>query len=216
MGFVWYVHAAHTHIIPKGYSTHILSTSFRSISYRYIMSPTTIQSKAVNLVSVNTAPDRAKKVIGAVIENVRDRYDIVHAGNSISKSSVSTRCSTDRKTFFCDLSSDRRGETSLVVYTTSSGHPGPSSFPLLEPLRPEPWRDAKVSLALQFCASMVSQTLSGSPSRERAYKTVISEPSLSHRVVSSYLKPLLSSFFFCLVVMARYPAAADFFVIVDT
>ncbi|CAD6584382.1 MAG: hypothetical protein TREMPRED_003826 [Tremellales sp. Tagirdzhanova-0007] len=51
------------------------------------MSPTTIQSKAVNLVSVNTAPDRAKKVIGAVIENVRDRYDIVHAGNSISKSS---------------------------------------------------------------------------------------------------------------------------------
>ncbi|WWC61518.1 uncharacterized protein I303_104102 [Kwoniella dejecticola CBS 10117] len=36
----------------------------------------------INLVSVNTAPDRAKKVIGAVIENVKDRYNIVHAGNT--------------------------------------------------------------------------------------------------------------------------------------
>lgn len=36
----------------------------------------------VNLVSVNTAPERAKKVIGTVIENVKDKYDIVHAGNS--------------------------------------------------------------------------------------------------------------------------------------
>ncbi|CAO1624512.1 unnamed protein product [Jaminaea pallidilutea] len=37
---------------------------------------------AINLVSVNTAPDRAKKVIGQVIELVKDRYSIVHAGNS--------------------------------------------------------------------------------------------------------------------------------------
>lgn len=37
---------------------------------------------AVNLVSVNTAPERAAKVIGAVIENVKDKYTIVHAGNS--------------------------------------------------------------------------------------------------------------------------------------
>ncbi|BGP59176.1 hypothetical protein NBRC10512_004969 [Rhodotorula toruloides] len=39
-------------------------------------------SQPVNLVSVNTAPERAKKVIGAVIEGVKDRYSIVHAGNS--------------------------------------------------------------------------------------------------------------------------------------
>lgn len=36
----------------------------------------------VNLVSVNTAPERAQKVIGTVIQNVKDKYDIVHAGNS--------------------------------------------------------------------------------------------------------------------------------------
>jgi hypothetical protein len=36
----------------------------------------------INLVSVNTAPERAAKVIGAVINNVKDKYNIVHAGNT--------------------------------------------------------------------------------------------------------------------------------------
>ncbi|KAL1412154.1 hypothetical protein Q8F55_003161 [Vanrija albida] len=36
----------------------------------------------VNLVSVNTVPERAKLVIGKVIDAVKDRYTIVHAGNS--------------------------------------------------------------------------------------------------------------------------------------
>lgn len=40
----------------------------------------------VSLVSVNTAPERAAKVIGAVIEAVKDKYSIVHAGNAESES----------------------------------------------------------------------------------------------------------------------------------
>lgn len=44
-----------------------------------------MSTQPVNLVSVNTAPDRAKKVIGAVIDNVKDKYAIVHAGNSTSE-----------------------------------------------------------------------------------------------------------------------------------
>ncbi|KAK1926889.1 hypothetical protein DB88DRAFT_475937 [Papiliotrema laurentii] len=36
----------------------------------------------VNLVSVNTVPERAKLVIGKVIDGVKGRYTIVHAGNS--------------------------------------------------------------------------------------------------------------------------------------
>ncbi|WWC90325.1 uncharacterized protein L201_005258 [Kwoniella dendrophila CBS 6074] len=42
------------------------------------------QNTPINLVSVNTVPERAKKVIGTVIENVKDKYNIVHAGNSIT------------------------------------------------------------------------------------------------------------------------------------
>jgi hypothetical protein len=36
----------------------------------------------VNLVSVNTAPERAKRLIGILINDVKDKYTIVHAGNS--------------------------------------------------------------------------------------------------------------------------------------
>jgi hypothetical protein len=43
------------------------------------MSPST---EPVNLVSVNTAPERAKRLIGILIKDVADKYNIVHAGNS--------------------------------------------------------------------------------------------------------------------------------------
>lgn len=46
------------------------------------------------LVTVNNAPERAKRLIGRVVEEVKERYTIIHAGNADSKSfSVSlTRC----------------------------------------------------------------------------------------------------------------------------
>ncbi|KAL2200644.1 hypothetical protein P885DRAFT_57513 [Corynascus similis CBS 632.67] len=34
------------------------------------------------LVTVNTAPDRAKRLIGRVVEDVKDKYIIVHAANA--------------------------------------------------------------------------------------------------------------------------------------
>ena len=40
----------------------------------------------INLVSVNTAPERAKRLIGILIEDVKDRYNIRHAANSESES----------------------------------------------------------------------------------------------------------------------------------
>jgi hypothetical protein len=49
------------------------------------MAPTT---KPINLVSVNTAPERAKRLIGILIDSVKDRYNIVHAGNSESECRV--------------------------------------------------------------------------------------------------------------------------------
>ncbi len=36
------------------------------------------------LVTVNTAPDRAKRLIGRVVENVKEKYTIIHAGNAAS------------------------------------------------------------------------------------------------------------------------------------
>lgn len=41
------------------------------------------------LVTVNTAPDRAKRLIGRVVEDVKEQYTIIHAGNAASMSLVS-------------------------------------------------------------------------------------------------------------------------------
>lgn len=40
--------------------------------------------KIYRLVTVNTAPERAKRLIGRVVEDVKDRYTIVHAANAES------------------------------------------------------------------------------------------------------------------------------------
>jgi len=37
------------------------------------------------LVTVNTAPERAYRLIGRVVENVKDKYTIIHAGNADSR-----------------------------------------------------------------------------------------------------------------------------------
>lgn len=39
------------------------------------------------LVTVNTAPERAKRLIGRLIEALKDDYDIEHVDNAESKSS---------------------------------------------------------------------------------------------------------------------------------
>ena len=36
------------------------------------------------LVTVNTAPDRAKRLIGRVVEDVKEQYTIIHAANAAS------------------------------------------------------------------------------------------------------------------------------------
>jgi hypothetical protein len=37
------------------------------------------------LVTVNTAPERAKRLIGRMVENVKDKYEIIHSANIESK-----------------------------------------------------------------------------------------------------------------------------------
>jgi hypothetical protein len=41
------------------------------------------------LVTVNTAPERAKRLIGRVVEDVKDQYTIIHIANAASEFSLS-------------------------------------------------------------------------------------------------------------------------------
>ena len=49
------------------------------------------------LVTVNTAPDRAKRLIGRVVEDVKDKYTIIHAANAAGKSAG---CSQSPSTYY--------------------------------------------------------------------------------------------------------------------
>ncbi len=40
------------------------------------------------LVTVNTAPERAFRLVGRVVEDVKDKYTIIHAANVDSKQPV--------------------------------------------------------------------------------------------------------------------------------
>ena len=46
---------------------------------------TTMTDKTFRLVTVNTAPERAKRLIGRVVEDVKDKYTIVYVANVESK-----------------------------------------------------------------------------------------------------------------------------------
>lgn len=87
------------------------------------------QEQPVQLVSVNTAPDRAKKVIGAVIEQVKEKYAIEHAGNSESEWPFIITADTLANS--C-LSSYRGRRASAALDSASSGDPGEHNLNLDE------------------------------------------------------------------------------------
>lgn len=55
------------------------------------------------LVTVNTAPERAKKIVGRLCEEVKDRYRIDYLANSTSKWSLVCVCIVFLR-LMCDLS----------------------------------------------------------------------------------------------------------------
>ncbi|KAI4792747.1 hypothetical protein E4T44_09143 [Aureobasidium sp. EXF-8845] len=64
------------------------------------------------LVTVNTAPERAYRLIGRVVENVKDKYTIIHAGNA---DSVSTDWTTWLK--LADPNTDQEQVREVVTRT---------------------------------------------------------------------------------------------------
>jgi hypothetical protein len=62
------------------------------------------------LVTVNTAPERAKRLIGRVVEDVKEQYTIIHAANAASESSQA-HTATDCWTNHCTLGIDEVRKT---------------------------------------------------------------------------------------------------------
>lgn len=67
------------------------------------------------LVTVNTAPERAKRLIGRVVEAVKDKYTIIHSGNADSKMTLSW----NRDFFPLTCSVQTRNKFVLLLKSTS-------------------------------------------------------------------------------------------------
>jgi hypothetical protein len=90
---------------PKDYLLHVLCEIVRgmynlyhclfySLNYALPAMSTSDPRGPFKLVTVNTAPERAKRLIGQVAQALSDRYVIIHAANCESESIYCTLCTS--------------------------------------------------------------------------------------------------------------------------
>jgi len=72
-----------TSLIPLALSSIIITSTLVVTKSYFTMAESTATSPLgpFKLVTVNTAPERARKLIGRVVDEVKDRYIIIHAAN---------------------------------------------------------------------------------------------------------------------------------------
>jgi len=95
-------------------------------------------------VTVNTAPERAKRLIGRVVENVKDKYTIIHAANVEKIEDVEgTLKEIQPDMVFC-ASMWTPEESSQILGTAKKVVPGVKTFALPQGLQVERGPDAVV------------------------------------------------------------------------
>lgn len=105
------------------------------------MTSSVVPRRPYKLVTVNTAPERAQRLIGRLVEALKDRYTIIHAANCESMPRPSL--SRPKLTFLSNRSSRRHRSTS------AAGSPGTASISQCASAYSRP-----VNGKPQFCASV--------------------------------------------------------------
>ncbi|KAH9913986.1 uncharacterized protein BXZ73DRAFT_92891 [Epithele typhae] len=98
----------------------------------------------VKLVTVNTAPDRAKRLIGRVVEDVRDSYTIVYAANAERIEDVKPMLLKERPDVVFTASMWTLEESQKIVQLAKETVPGIKTFCLPYGLQAEKGPDAVV------------------------------------------------------------------------
>ncbi|KAL6309315.1 hypothetical protein BKA93DRAFT_925252 [Sparassis latifolia] len=70
---------------------------------------------AIKLVTVNTVPERAKRIIGRIIEEVKDQYTIIHAANVERIDDVETTLKREQPNVLFTASMWTPEEASIIV-----------------------------------------------------------------------------------------------------
>ncbi|KAL1297155.1 hypothetical protein AAFC00_004731 [Neodothiora populina] len=96
------------------------------------------------LVTVNTAPERAKRLIGRVVEDVKDQYNIIHAGNADSQEQVRAVVEEHKPDMLFTASMWTPEQSQQIIAEARSIVPNLKTFSLPQGLQVERGPDAVV------------------------------------------------------------------------
>ncbi|KAL1841828.1 hypothetical protein VTJ49DRAFT_6505 [Mycothermus thermophilus] len=107
------------------------------------------------LVTVNTAPDRARRLIGRVVEDVRDRYTIIHAANAASIDEVRQTVEEAHPDVLFTASMWTPDEARQIIAIAKEIVPGLRTFSLPQGLQVEKGPDAVVEYIKEHLPSIL-------------------------------------------------------------
>ncbi|KAF2089295.1 hypothetical protein K490DRAFT_36954 [Saccharata proteae CBS 121410] len=109
------------------------------------------------LVTVNNAPERAQRLIGRVVEAVKDRYTIIHAGNADDIESVEAVVREKRPDLLFTASMWTPEQSKQAQDTAKSIMPDLKTFALPQGLQVERGPDAVVEYIVENLPSLLEE-----------------------------------------------------------
>ncbi|KAF2106951.1 hypothetical protein BDV96DRAFT_506956 [Lophiotrema nucula] len=101
------------------------------------------------LVTVNTAPDRAKKLIGRLIEGLKDRYDITYIANCETIDQVAPKVRHHQPNILFSASMWSAAEAELIKEIAERERPGIRTHAIPQGLQVERGPDAVVEYLME-------------------------------------------------------------------
>ncbi|KAH9893405.1 hypothetical protein C8Q73DRAFT_531767 [Cubamyces lactineus] len=112
-------------------------------------------NKPIKLVTVNTAPERAKRLIGRVVEDVKDRYTIIHAANVEKIDDVRPTLEKEQPDILFTASMWTAEQAQEIVAIAKDTIPGIKTFSLPHGLQVEKGPDAVVEYIEQHLPGLL-------------------------------------------------------------
>ncbi|KAK3393783.1 hypothetical protein B0H63DRAFT_555102 [Podospora didyma] len=117
---------------------------------------TTTPAGTYRLVTVNTAPDRAKRLIGRVVEDVKDTYTIIHAGNSATIEDVQKTVEDAQPDVLFTASMWTPEESQKIIAIAKGIVPNLRTFSLPQGLQVDKGPDAVVEYIKEHLPSLLA------------------------------------------------------------
>ncbi|TBU34144.1 hypothetical protein BD311DRAFT_711125 [Dichomitus squalens] len=112
--------------------------------------------KSHKLVTVNTVPERAKRLIGRVVEDVKDRFTIVHVSNVETIENVKETLEREQPDLLFTASMWTPEQAHEIVNIANATIPGIKTFSIPQGLQAEKGPDAVVEYIEEHLPGLLS------------------------------------------------------------